>query len=112
MKKDLIFAPILLLIGVALCLLRLTGMTAHIAVSVVGVVALVVYTVLTKKEWKLFAFEIIMRAFYGIALISGVVIMNVQGIAAIAIMHKVSAVLFMALIIVLLSYKVATNKKA
>ena len=75
MKKDLIFAPILLLIGVALCLLRLTGMTAHIVVSVVGVVALVVYTVLAKKKWKLPALEIIMRAFYGIALISGVVMM-------------------------------------
>ena len=112
MKKDLIFAPILLLIGVALCLLRLTGMTAHIAVSVVGVVALAVYTVLTRKEWKLPALEIIMRTFYGIALISGVVMMNVHGIAAIAIIHKVSAVLFMALIIVLLSYRLATKKKA
>ena len=111
MKRDLIFAPILLLIGVALCLLRLTGMTAHIAVSVVGVVALVVYTALTKKEWKLPALEIIMRAFYGIALISGVVMMNVHGIAAITIMHKVSAVLFMALIVVLVSYKLATKKK-
>ena len=112
MKKDLIFAPILLLIGVALCLLRLTGMTAHIAVSVVGVGALVVYTVLTKKEWKLPVLEIIVRVFYGIALISGVVMLNVHGIAAIAIMHKVSEVLFMALIIVLLSYKLATKKKA
>ena len=112
MKKDLIFAPILLLVGAALCLLKLTGMTAHIAVSVVGLVILVVYAVLTKKEWKLPALEIIMRAFYGIALISGVVMMNVSGMAAVAIMHKVSAVLFMALIIVLLSYKLATKKKA
>ena len=112
MKKDLIFAPILLLVGAALCLLKLTGMTAHIAVSVVGLVILVVYAVLTKKEWKLPVLEIIMRAFYGIALISGVVMMNVDGMAAVAIMHKVSAVLFMVLIIVLLSYKLATKKKA
>ena len=112
MKKDLIFAPVLLLVGVALFLLRFTGMPVHIAISVVGALVLVAYTVLTKKEWKLQVLEIIMRAFYGIALISGVVMMNVYGIVAIAIMHKVSAVLFMALIIVLLSYKVATNKKA
>ena len=112
MKKDLIFAPILLLIGVALCLLKFTGMHIHIAISVVGALVLAAYTVLTKKEWKSHALEIIMRAFYGIALISGVVIMNVHGIAAIAIMHKVSAVLFMTLIIVLLSYKLATKKKA
>ena len=112
MKKDLIFAPVMLLIGALLFLLRTTGMTAHIAVSVIGVLVLVVYAVLTKKEWKIPALEIIMRAFYGIALITGIVIMNVHGIAALAIIHKASAVLFMVLMIVLLVHKVATNKKA
>ena len=112
MKKDLIFAPILLLVGVALFLLRFTGMPIHIVISVVGALVLVAYTVLTKKEWKITALEIIMRAFYGIALISGVVVMNVSGIAALSIIHKLSAVLFMVLIIVLLSYKLATKKKA
>ena len=111
MKKDLIFAPVLLLVGVALCLLRFTGMPVHIAISVVGALVLVAYTVLTKKEWKIPALEIIMRTFYGIALITGIVIMNVHGIVALAIIHKVSAVLFTALIIALLSYKLATKKK-
>ena len=111
MKKDLIFAPIMLLVGVALFLLRFTGMSAHIAISVVGILVLAAYTVATKKEWKIPALEIIMRAFYGIALITGIVIMNVTGIAALAIIHKMSAILFMALIIVLLSHKLATNKK-
>ena len=81
MKKDLIFAPIMLLIGVLLFLLRATGMTAHIVISVIGVLALIAYTVLTKKEWKIPALEILMRAFYGVALITGIVIMNVHGIA-------------------------------
>ena len=36
MKKDLVFAPLMLLIGIALFMLRLTGMPAHIAVSAVG----------------------------------------------------------------------------
>ena len=112
MKKDLIFAPIMLAIGVMLFLLRVTGMTAHIAISAIGVLVLVVYAVLTKKEWKIPALEIIMRAFYGIALITGVVIMNVHGIVALSIIHKASAVLFMALIIVLLTHKVITNKKS
>ena len=112
MKKDLIFAPILLLIGVALFLLRFTGMPVHIAISIVGVIALIVYTVLTKKEWKIPALEIIMRACYGIALISGIVIMNVHGVVALAIIHKVSAVLFMILIIVSLVAKAALRKKA
>jgi hypothetical protein len=112
MKKDLIFTPAMLLIGVLLFMLRATGMIAHIAISVVGAVVLIAYTALTKKDWKTPALEIIMRAFYGIALITGVVIMNIHGIVALTIIHKASAVLFMALIIVLLTHKVATNKKA
>ena len=111
-KKDLIFAPIMLLIGVLLFLLRATGMTAHIVISVIGVLALIAYTVLTKKEWKLPALEILMRALYGIALITGIVIMNVHGIVALALIHKVSAVLFLAMLVVLLVSKAASNKKA
>ena len=112
MKKDMIFAPIMLLIGVLLFLLRATGMTAHIVISVIGVLALIAYTVLTKKEWKIPALEILMRAFYGVALITGIVIMNVHGIVALALIHKVSAVLFLAMLVVLLVSKAASNKKA
>ena len=111
MKKDLIFNPAMLLVGVLLFLLKRTGMTAHIAISAVGVLVLIAYTVLTKKDWKIPALEIIMRAFYGIALVSGIVIMNVHGIVALAIIHKVSAALFIALIIVLFATKVALRKK-
>ena len=111
MKKDLIFAPILFAVGVALFLLRFTGLTAHIVISVLGLLALVAYAVLTKKEWKKPALEIIMRAFYGIALITGIIVMNVQGIAAIGIVHKASAVLFLAMLIVLLVSKAAVEQK-
>ena len=74
--------------------------------------ALIAYTVLTKKEWKIPALEILMRAFYGVALIAGIVIMNVHGIVALALIHKVSAVLFLAMLVVLLVSKAASNKKA
>ena len=112
MKKDSVFAPIMMLIGIMLFLLKTTGMTAHIVISVIGVLTLIAYTVLTKKEWKIPALEIIMRAFYGIALITGIVIMNVKDIIAITIIHKASAALFVVLIVVLLAHKVITNKKA
>ena len=112
MKKDLIFVPIMLLIGVLLFLLRATGMTAHIVISVIGVLVLIAYTVLTKKEWKIPALEILMRAFYGLALITGIVIMNVHGIVALAVIHKVSAALFLAMLVVLLVSKAVSNKKA
>ena len=112
MKKDMIFAPTLLVIGILLFLLKATGMTAHIAISVVGILVLAVYTILTKKAWKIPALEILMRAFFGIALITGIVIMNVHGMIALSTIHKVSAVLFMALIIVLFIHKAIANKKA
>ena len=111
MKKDLIFSPILLAIGILLFLLKATGLTAHIAISVVGLVALVIYAVLTKKDWKIPALEIIMRAFYGIALISGIVIMNVHGIVALAIVHKAGAALFVILLAALFVQKLITVKK-
>ena len=110
MKKDMIFAPVLLLVGIALFMLKATGMTAHIAISVVGILVLAAYTALTRKEWKIPALEIAMRAFYGIALITGIVIMNVHGIAAIAIVHKASAALFVLLLAVLFSQKLRAKK--
>lgn len=112
MKKDLVFAPILFVIGLFLCLLQVTGLVAHIVISVLGVAALVAYTVLTKKEWKIPALEIAMRACYGIAIITGIVIMNVSGLAAVAIIHKIFAILFIAALIVILVSKYAAEKKA
>ena len=112
MKKDLIFAPAMLLIGIALFLLRFTGMTTHIAVSVAGVAVLVAYAVLTKKDWKLPALEIIMRVFYAVALLSGVAIMKVNGISALSIIHKASAALFVILLVVLFVHKLIKAKKA
>ena len=110
MKKELIFAPILLLVAVLLFLLRATGLTAHIIVSVAGIVALAVYTVSTKKEWKIPALEVLMRLGYGVALITGIVLMKVHGVAALGIVHKAGAALFAVLLLVLFVHKLLTNK--
>ena len=110
MKKDLIFGPALILVAVALFLLKLTGMTAHIAISIVGLALLVVYAVLTKKEWKIPALEIIMRALFCIALISGIVVFKVHGITALAIIHKISALLSFVSLIVLFVHKIIKRK--
>ena len=99
MKKKLLFLIPMIIVAVLLFMLRATGMTAHIAVSVVGLVLLIAYTVATKKEWKNPALEILQRVCYAIALITGVVLMNVHGIAAISIIHKISAVLFAVLLV-------------
>ena len=110
MKKDLIFAPILLVVGVALGLLRVTGMPVHIAISVVGVAALIVYTVLGKKEWKIVALEIGMRVSYGIALITGVVL-KIKYVAIVGIFHKIFAALFVVALIVIFVHKLVVNNK-
>ena len=109
MKKDLIFAPILLVIGILLALLKVTGMPIHIALSVVGVAVLVVYTVLTKKAWKIPALEIGMRACYGLALITGI-ILKICYVAVLGIIHKIFAVLFVVALIVILVQKLINKK--
>lgn len=110
MKKNAIFSALLLIVGILLFLLKATGMAAHIAISVVGLVLLVVYTVLTKKEWKKPAPEILMRVFYGIALITGVIVMNLEGAAALAVIHKLCAALFVIMLVVLFVLKARKAK--
>ena len=110
MKKNAIFSALLLVVGVLLFLLKATGMAAHIAISVIGLVLLIVYTVLTKKEWKKPAPEILMRVFYGIALITGVIVMNLEGAAALAVIHKICAALFLVMLVVLFVLKARKAK--
>ena len=110
MKKDLIFAPILLVVGILLGMLKATGMTAHIAISVIGALVLVAYTVVTKKQWKVPALEILTRAFYGIALLSGIVL-KIKYIALLGTVHKITAGLFVLLLIVVVVLKFIAKKK-
>ena len=100
MKKNLLFVIPLIAVAVLLFMFRATGIIAHIAVSVAGLVLLVAYAVTTKKSWKCPALEVLERIFYAVALITGVVLMNVHGIAAISLVHKISATLFAVLLIV------------
>ena len=100
MKKKVLFLIPMIAAIVLLFMLRATGMKVHIAVSAIGLALLIGYTLATKKEWKCPALEILQRVCYAIALITGVVLMNVHGIAAVSIIHKISAVLFAILLIV------------
>ena len=110
MKKDLIFASLLLIVGVLLGLLKATGMTAQIIISVVGVVILALSTVATKKSWKIPALELGMRACYGFALISGIVL-KIKYISLVGIAHKIFALLFVVALIVLLVQKLVSKKQ-
>ena len=112
MKKDLIFTPAILVIAGLLGMYSVMGKPAHIAISVIGILVLAVYTSLTKKEWKIPALEIIMRACYGIALITGAVVMNLEEVVALQIAHRASAVVFAVLLVVLFVHKLIVRKKA
>lgn len=105
MNKNLLFSAVILIVGALLFLLRVTGITAHIALSVVGLALLIAYTVMTKKYWKSPALEILMRVFYAVALISGAAMMKVHGVAALAIAHKACALLFVLMFIFLSAQK-------
>ena len=109
MKKNLLFLIPMVIVGVLLFLLRTTGMSVHIAISVIGLLILVAYTLATKKEWKTPALEILMRVFYAIALITGIVLMNIHGIAVISIVHKISAIMFSILLIATSIHKIVKN---
>ena len=98
MKKEFIFAPIMLAIAILLFLLRTTGMTLHIIISFVGIAVLVAYTVTTKREWKIKPAELAMRACYGLALISGIIIKAAKGIRFLAFVHKFTAILFVGIL--------------
>ena len=99
MKKNLMFVIPMVIVAVLLFMLRATGMTVHIGLSVVGLAILVAYAIATKKSWKCPALEILHRVCYAIALISGIALKGGCTFAAMPIAHKAGAVLFVVLLI-------------
>lgn len=110
MKKDLIFAPALLLVGVVLFSLKMTGLPVHIAVAFIGALILAAYTALCRRDWNFPAIEIGMRAAYGVTLVLGVVI-KIRYVAALAVLHRLGGVLFVLSVLLLLLSKVILSKK-
>lgn len=111
MKKNIIFSALIMLATIALFMLKITKMPVHIGVSIVGLALLVIFTILTRKSWKTPALEILSRVFYLVALITGIVLMNVHSIAALSIVHKVSAALFAVLFIFLFVQRLVAKKQ-
>lgn len=101
MNKNRVFLISMLLVSVLLFLLRLTGLIPHIIVSVIGLVIMIPLTIKTKSDWKIPALEIIMRAMYVVAIVSGGMLMKLHGVAALGIVHKISAAIFLLLLLVL-----------
>ena len=111
MKKKIIFSALMILATIALFMLKITKMPVHIGVSFVGLALLVALAILTRKTWKLPALEILSRVFYFIALITGIVLMNVHGVMVLSIVHKASAALFAVLFIFLFVQTLMAKKQ-
>ena len=99
--KNKVFFFLMLAVSILLFLLRVTGMTAHIALSVVGIIALVAFAVMNKKEWKTPALEILLRVLFAVAVITGIVILKAAAGHAVAIVHKASAAAFVVMLLAL-----------
>ena len=91
----------MIVVSALLFLLRMTGLTVHMAVSVLGLAIMIPITVMTRKEWKIPALEVIMRVMYLVAIVTGGVLMKVHGVAALGIVHKIAAAAFVILLMVL-----------
>ena len=105
MKKNLMFVIPMVVVAALLFMLRATGMTAHIALSAIGLVVLVAYALATKKSWKCPALEILHRVCYAIALISGIALKGGCTFVAMPMAHKAGAILFVVLLIATEIYK-------
>lgn len=101
MNKNRFFLIAMILVSALLFLLRMTGLAAHIAVSLVGLAVMIPITLKTRKEWKIPALEVIMRVMYLVAIVTGGALMKVHGIAALGIVHKICAALFVVLLLAL-----------
>lgn len=101
MKKDLMFLVSMIVVSVLLFLLRFTGLVPHIIISVIGLLLMIALTVKNTENWKIPALEIVMRVLYFVAIVSGGLIMKIHNLPALSIVHKVCAVLFVILLLVL-----------
>ena len=101
MNKNRIFLAAMLAVALLLFLLRMTGMTAHILVSLLGLAVMIPFTLKTRKEWKIPALEVLMRVMYLVAIVTGGALMKIHGVAALGMVHKIGAALFVVLLLVL-----------
>ena len=99
--KNKVFFFLMLAVSILLFLLRVTGMTAHIALSVVGIIALVAFAIMNKKEWQKPALEILLRVLFAVAVITGIVILKAAAGPVVAIVHKASAAAFAVMLVAL-----------
>ena len=101
MNKNLFFMISMIAVSLLLFLLRMTGLTAHMIVSILGLAVMIPFTLKTKSTWSKTPLEILMRVMYLVAIVTGGALMKVHGLALLGVVHKIGAVLFLVLLLVL-----------
>ena len=101
MNKNFSFLVAMGVVCTMLSRLDTTGMMGHISTTLMGLVIMIPFTVATRKDWKTPALEVLMRVMYFVAIITGGVMMKIQGAAALNAAHKIAAALFAVLLLVL-----------
>ena len=101
MKKNCLFLIAMVVVSLLLFLLRMTGLTVHMIVSILGLAVMIPFTLKTKSTWSKTPLEILMRVMYLVAIVTGGALMKVHGLALLGVVHKIGAVLFLVLLLVL-----------
>ena len=91
----------MIVVSALLAMLSRTGIVAHIAIFVVGLVIMIPITIATRNEWMIPALEVIMCVRYLIAVLTSGALMTIRGVPVLGIIHKIGAVAFAVLMLVL-----------
>ena len=116
MKKTILYFICMIIISSLLFLLKITGMKLHIVLGILALLITIVYTLLIRKEFKEYSkksiiMEILMRVSLAIALVTGFLLKPLGTVVIISIIHKISAVTFAIILLVINIKKILFDKK-
>ena len=114
--KTIIYTILMLIISILLFLLKVTGMNIHIILGILGLVTMISYTLLIKKEFKEYSkkrkvIEILKRVSFAIALISGFVLKMIGRNVILSNAHKIAALIFVILLLGISIKKIISKKQ-
>ena len=111
----ILYTIFMITVSILLFALKLTGMKIHIALGVGACIITIIYTLVIRKKLtecskKSIVTEVLMRAFLAIALITGFLLKPFGAFVVISIIHKMSAVVFVALLLLINIKKIFVKK--
>ena len=110
----ILYVICMLVISSLLFALKFTGMGIHVALGIGACVITIIYTLLIRKKLKEYSkksivVEVAMRVFLAIALITGFLLKPLGAFVVTSIIHKLSAVVFVILFLLINIKKARMN---